>query len=49
LAMFSSIIESVLVKHLGKYVDGIKNNMDVGLFDGEVKIENVSLKTAFFN
>jgi hypothetical protein len=47
--MFSAIVESVLVKHLGKYIDGIKNNMDIGLIDGEVTIENVSLKTDFIN
>lgn len=47
--MLASIIESVLVKHLGKYVDGIENNMDIGLIDGEVTVENVSLKTSFIN
>ena len=29
--MFSSIMESVLTKFLGKYVDGIKNNIDINL------------------
>lgn len=45
----NNIIESVLVKHLGKYIDGLKNSLDVGLFDGEVTIENVSLKPSFVN
>ena len=44
-----NIIESVLVKHLGKYVDGLKNSLDIGLLDGEVTIENVSLKSSFIN
>jgi hypothetical protein len=44
-----NIIESVLVKHLGKYVDGLKNSLDIGLLDGEVTIENVSLKASFIN
>lgn len=29
-----SIIESVLVRHLGKYIDGLKNSLDIGLIDG---------------
>ena len=44
-----NIIESVLVKHLGKYIDGLKNSLDIGLLDGEVTIENVSLKPSFIN
>lgn len=44
-----NIIESVLVKHLGKYIDGLKNSLDIGLLDGEVSIENVSLKPSFVN
>ena len=44
-----NIIESLLVKYLGKYVDGLKNSLDIGLLDGEVSIENVSLKASFIN
>jgi hypothetical protein len=44
-----NIIESVLVTHLGKYIDGLKNSLDIGLLDGEVTIENVSLKPSFVN
>lgn len=29
--MLSGILENVLVKFLGRYVDGIKNNIDVGI------------------
>lgn len=36
--MFASIMESVLLKHLGKYVDGIKNNLDVSIINGDVTI-----------
>lgn len=36
--MFSSIMETVLVKFLGKYVDGIKNNMDVNIINGNVTV-----------
>lgn len=36
--MFSSIMESVLTKFLGKYVDGIKNNMDINIITGNATI-----------
>jgi hypothetical protein len=49
ISYMKNIIESVLVKHLGKYVDGLKNSLDIGLLDGEVTIENVSLKSSFIN
>ena len=45
----NNIIESLLVKHLGSYIDGLKNSLDIGLFDGEISIENVSLKPTFIN
>lgn len=38
ITMFSSIMETVLVKFLGKYVDGIKNNMDVNIINGNVTV-----------
>lgn len=47
--MFSSIIESVLVKFLGKYVDGIKNNMDFNIITGNATIEKISLRPEFIN
>lgn len=45
----NNIIEGVLVKYLGKYIDGLKNSLDIGLLDGKVTIDNVSLKTSFVN
>jgi len=43
------IIESVLVSELGQYLDGLKDNLDVSFFNGEVKMNNVSLKKSFIN
>ena len=37
------------MKHIGKYVDGIKNNMDVSLINGDVTIENISIKPQIIN
>lgn len=42
--MFSSIMETVLLKFLGKYVDGIKNNIDVSIINGDVSVEKVSVR-----
>jgi hypothetical protein len=36
--MFSSIMETVLTKFLGSYVDGLKNNMDVNIITGNATI-----------
>jgi len=47
--MLSSIVESVLEKYLGKYIEGIKNNTDVSMIDGCTTIENASIKPAFIN
>lgn len=45
--MFSTIMETVLVKFLGKYVDGIKESMDINLINGNVRIEKISLRPEF--
>lgn len=42
-------MESVLVKHLGKYVDGIKHNLDVSIINGDVTLENISIKPQIIN
>jgi hypothetical protein len=47
--MFSSIIETVLTKFLGKYVDGIKNAMDINIMTGNATIEKISLRPEFIN
>lgn len=36
--MFATILETILVKHLGKYLDGIKKNMDISIINGDVTI-----------
>lgn len=47
--MFATIMESLLVKHLGKYLDGIKNNMDISFISGNITIDNISLRPEFIN
>lgn len=43
--MFESILEKVLLKAAGDYIEGIdSNNLKVGIWGGDVVIENVSLK-----
>lgn len=42
--MFESLIKSILDKVAGEYIQGInKDNLSIGIFSGDVKIENVSL------
>ncbi|EAR90561.2 PH domain protein (macronuclear) [Tetrahymena thermophila SB210] len=48
--MFQSLISSVLDKVAGEYVLGLnKENLNIGIFSGEVKIENVSLNPNIVN
>ncbi|KAL4498677.1 hypothetical protein ABPG73_003474, partial [Tetrahymena malaccensis] len=48
--MFQGIISSVLDKVAGEYVLGLnKENLNIGIFSGEVKIENVSLNPNVVN
>jgi vacuolar protein sorting-associated protein 13A/C len=43
--VFESLLERVLVPLASEYVTGIdKNNLKVGIWSGNVVIENVSLK-----
>lgn len=43
--MFEKILEKIIISYFGKYINGIdKNNVHLGVFKGNVKIENVSLK-----
>lgn len=46
--MLSGILENVLVRFLGRYVDGIKNNIDVGI-TGNATIQKISLRPEFIN
>lgn len=42
--MFESLIKSILDKVAGEYIQGLnKDNLSIGIFSGDVKIENVSL------
>jgi vacuolar protein sorting-associated protein 13A/C len=40
-------METVLVKFLGKYVSGIKSNLDVSIITGDVSIEKISIRPEF--
>jgi vacuolar protein sorting-associated protein 13A/C len=42
-------METVLVKFLGKYVDGIKSNLDVSILTGDVSLEKISIRPEFIN
>jgi|JI6StandDraft_1071083.scaffolds.fasta_scaffold04808_4 vacuolar protein sorting-associated protein 13A/C len=47
--MFTKIIQSVLMKHVGKYLNEVEeNSFDVGLIDGDILIENVGLNNKLF-
>lgn len=48
--MFTSIIETILLHHVGKYLNGLdKNSFNVGLIDGEITIENIGLNNTLFD
>ena len=43
--MFKSSVAWVLNKHLGKYVQDLDTeNLNVGIFNGEVQLHNLKLK-----
>lgn len=43
--MFEKILEKVLLNHFGKFITGFdKNNLKLGVWSGNVVIENVQLK-----
>ena len=47
--MFESILEKILQKHLGYYIEGIdSNNLKLGVWSGNIIIENVSLNSKIF-
>lgn len=47
--VFESILEKVLTKVVGEYISGIDSkNLNVGIWQGDVTIENVSLKQNIF-
>jgi len=43
--MFELLLEKLLLKYLGRFIQGLdKNNLHLGVFSGNIIIENVSLK-----
>ena len=43
--MFEALLEKLLLKYLGRFISGLdKNNLHLGVFSGNVVIENVNLK-----
>jgi len=43
--MFELLLEKLLFKYLGRFIDGIDtNNLHLGVFSGNIVIENVCLK-----
>ena len=43
--MFESILEKLLIKYLGRFISGLdRNNLHLGVWSGNVLIENMKLK-----
>lgn len=43
--MFESLLEKLLSRIIGEYVEGIsKDQMKVGIFNGNVEIKNIKIK-----
>ena len=43
--MFEKILENILKSYLGNFINGIdSNNLSLGVFSGNIIIENVSIK-----
>lgn len=48
--MFESLLERILIKILGNYVEGIDaNNLKIGIWSGNVVIQNVQIKKDVLN
>jgi len=48
--MFESLIKSILDKVAGEYIQGLNtDNLSIGIFSGDVKIENVSLNPSIID
>ena len=42
--MFEKLLEKVIMSYFGDYLNGIDpNNLHVGIWNGDIRIENVSL------
>ncbi len=47
--MFEGLLEKLLANYFGKYISGLdSNNLHLGVWSGNVVIENVNLKSDFF-
>ena len=47
--MFESILERILLNNFGKYIDKLdQQNLSLGFWSGEIKIENLELKKGIF-
>ena len=47
--MFEALLEKILKSSLGKYLNGLdEKNLKIGVWSGNVEIENVSLKSSVF-
>lgn len=48
--MFEKILERILLTYFGKFISGFdKNNLSLGVWSGNIVIENVSLKPDIIN
>jgi len=46
--MFEALLEKILLNYFGKFITGLdKNNLHLGVWRGDVLIENVNLKNDF--
>ena len=44
--MFETILEKILINYFGKFISGLdKNNLHLGVWKGDVIIENVNLRS----
>ncbi len=50
LLMFEGLLEKLLANYFGKYISGLdSNNLHLGVWSGNVIIENVNLKSDIFD
>ena len=48
--MFESILEKILISNFGKFIEGLdKKNLQIGVWSGNIVIQNVSLKPDILN
>jgi vacuolar protein sorting-associated protein 13A/C len=48
--MFEGLLEKILANYFGKYISGLDaNNLHLGVWNGNIVIENVNLKKEVFD